>query len=127
MIRLDADQILYIESRGHTIIYHTEIGEYAERGSLKSAEEKLAQRHYYKCNNCYLVNLAHVERVNQLVVTVKGQALQLAVHGRKALWKPLLHIWEANNRRDTGYSEIVYCAGGVVGMCAVCKAAAPAL
>lgn len=39
MIRLDADQILYIESRGHTIIYHTEIGEYAERGSLKSAEE----------------------------------------------------------------------------------------
>lgn len=48
MIRLDADQILYIESRGHTIIYHTEIGEYAERGSLKSAEEKLAQRHYYK-------------------------------------------------------------------------------
>ncbi|MFR6372716.1 MAG: GHKL domain-containing protein [Subdoligranulum sp.] len=58
MIRLDADQILYIESRGHTIIYHTEIGEYAERGSLKSAEEKLAQRHYYKCNNCYLVNLA---------------------------------------------------------------------
>lgn len=30
MIRLDADQILYIESRGHTIIYHTEIGEYAE-------------------------------------------------------------------------------------------------
>ena len=27
MIRLDADQILYIESRGHTIIYHTEIGE----------------------------------------------------------------------------------------------------
>lgn len=31
MIRLDADQILYIESRGHTIIYHTEIGEYAER------------------------------------------------------------------------------------------------
>lgn len=43
MIRLDADQILYIESRGHTIIYHTEIGEYAERGSLKGAEEKLAQ------------------------------------------------------------------------------------
>ena len=60
MIRLDADQILYIESRGHTIIYHTEIGEYAERGSLKSAEEKLAQKHYYKCNNCYLVNLAHI-------------------------------------------------------------------
>ena len=27
----------------YTIIYHTEIGEYAERGSLKSAEEKLAQ------------------------------------------------------------------------------------
>lgn len=127
MIRLDADQILYIESRGHTIIYHTEIGEYAERGSLKSAEEKLAQRHYYKCNNCYLVNLAHVERVNQLVVTVKGRICKSAAHGRKALWKPLLHIWEANNRRDTGYSEIVYCAGGVVGMCAVCKAAAPAL
>lgn len=84
MIRLDADQILYIESRGHTIIYHTEIGEYAERGSLKSAEEKLAQRHYYKCNNCYLVNLAHVERVNQLVVTVKGQALQISRARKKS-------------------------------------------
>ena len=89
MIRLDADQILYIESRGHTIIYHTEIGEYAERGSLKSAEEKLAQRHYYKCNNCYLVNLAHVERVNQLVVTVKGQALQISRARKKSFMEAL--------------------------------------
>lgn len=89
MIRLDADQILYIESRGHTIIYHTEIGEYAERESLKSAEEKLAQRHYYKCNNCYLVNLAHVERVNQLVVTVKGQALQISRARKKSFMEAL--------------------------------------
>jgi len=85
----NADQILYIESRGHTIIYHTEIGEYAERGSLKSAEEKLAQRHYYKCNNCYLVNLAHVERVNQLVVTVKGQALQISRARKKSFMEAL--------------------------------------
>ena len=89
MIRLDADQILYIESRGHTIIYHTEVGEYAERGSLKGAEEKLAQRHYYKCNNCYLVNLAHVERVNQLVVTVKGQDLQISRARRKSFMEAL--------------------------------------
>jgi DNA-binding LytR/AlgR family response regulator len=40
MIRLDADQILYIESRGHTIIYHTEIGEYAERGSYTSGADE---------------------------------------------------------------------------------------
>ena len=89
MIRLDADQILYIESRGHTIIYHNEIGEYAARRSLKSVDEKLAQRHYYKCNNCYLVNLAHVERVNQLVVTVKGQALQISRARKKSFMEAL--------------------------------------
>ena len=82
-------QTRYCILKAAGIQLYTEIGEYAERGSLKSAEEKLAQRHYYKCNNCYLVNLAHVERVNQLVVTVKGQALQISRARKKSFMEAL--------------------------------------
>ena len=41
------------------------------------------------CINCYLVNLAHVERVNQLVVTVKGQALQISRARKKSFMEAL--------------------------------------
>ena len=71
------------------IISALEKSNYITEELTQSAEEKLAQRHYYKCNNCYLVNLAHVERVNQLVVTVKGQALQISRARKKSFMEAL--------------------------------------
>lgn len=80
MLRLDADRITYVESQGNDVIYHTLDGDYSARDSLKCVEEKLHGRPFYRCNNCYLVNLAQVEQVhkNQNTLMVGGAELQIS-------------------------------------------------
>lgn len=89
MLRLDVSKIIYLESQGHSVIYHTEDGDYTERSSLKQLEQKLEGRHFSRCNNCYLVNLARVEQVNQNVVTVSGRELQISRPRRKSFMEAL--------------------------------------
>ncbi|MBQ9165565.1 MAG: response regulator transcription factor [Oscillospiraceae bacterium] len=89
MLRLDTAKLLYIESQGHSVTYHTTEGTMSARGSLKSIEEKLVGRPFSRCNNCYLVNLAHVEKVDKNQVTVSGIELQMSRPRRKAFMEAL--------------------------------------
>lgn len=89
MIRLDASSISYIESQGHNVIYHTDHGDYTCRDSLKNLEEKLEGRHFSRCNSGYLVNLAHVERVEKNDVTVSGVVLPVSRPRKKGFMEDL--------------------------------------
>lgn len=89
MLRLDVSKISYMESQGHNVIYHTDEGDYLERNTLKNLEQKLEGRPFSRCNNCYLVNLARVERVDQNQVIVSGQALQISRPKRKSFMEAL--------------------------------------
>lgn len=89
MVRLDVATISYIESQGHNVVIHTKEEEIVSRDSLKNLEKKLAGRHFSRCNNCYLVNLALVERVDKNLVTVAGEELQISRTKRKAFMEEL--------------------------------------
>ena len=92
MIRLDAASIHYIESQGHNVTYHTAQGSYTCRDSLKSLEQKLAGRHFSRCNSGYLVNLAHVERVEKNDVTVSGVVLPISRPRKKGFMEDLANF-----------------------------------
>lgn len=83
MVRLELRQIYYIESQRHYIIVHSDAGEYSLIGTMKDMEERLRGDNFYRCNNCYLINLAHVESVNNTYVTVGGFSLQISRPRRK--------------------------------------------
>lgn len=89
MIRLDATQIHYIESRGHNITFHIRDNAYTIRDSLKNLEKKLQGKYFYRCNNCYLVNLRYVEGVNNNLVTVAGDILQISRPKKKGFMDEL--------------------------------------
>lgn len=89
MIRLDAATISYIESQGHNVVFHTKDEEIVSRDSLKNLEKKLQGRHFSRCNSCYLVNLAHVERVDKNLVTVAGEELQISRPKKKSFMEDL--------------------------------------
>ena len=57
---LDTADIYYLETHSRMLYYHTAKGEFAVRASLQSAEKQLAEYHFVRCNQCYLVNLAYV-------------------------------------------------------------------
>lgn len=63
MFKLDVSRILYIESRGHQMIYRTVDGEYEARGRLDDLEKELKPYGFFRSNRGYLVNLSRVAGV----------------------------------------------------------------
>lgn len=88
-MKLDTEDIYYIESQGHNLIYHTRNGEVKSRGVLKETEKVLEKQHFYRCNNGYLVNLEHVDGVCDGNVLVNGKELLIS-RPRKAEFMEVL-------------------------------------
>lgn len=85
LARLDVSDIVYVESIKHRITIHTLSGEYAFSGTLKAVELELAERGFFRSNNCYLVNLRHVTQVEQSACTmVNGDSLQVSRPRKRA-------------------------------------------
>lgn len=63
VLRLDLSHITYIESQLHSVMVHTEKGEYLTSGPLKKIEQLLEHKGFAKCHNAYLVNLRHAEGI----------------------------------------------------------------
>jgi DNA-binding LytR/AlgR family response regulator len=88
-IRLEVMELYYIESFGHRLILHSRNGDYTMIGTMKSMEKQLENYDFFRCNNSYIVNLAHVEGVQQNIVTVAGQELQVSRPKKKAFMDAL--------------------------------------
>ncbi len=73
------DDVYWIESFGHRLTYVTRTGNHeSTRNSLKEIEESLREDHFYRCNNSYLVNLAHVKGIKDGCAVVNGSLLQIS-------------------------------------------------
>lgn len=83
IVKLIPENVCYLESVGHHIIYHAHGKEYRQYGSLSSAEKKLKQYGFARCNSCYLVNLRDVTDVKGYTVTVGGTKLQISQPRKK--------------------------------------------
>ena len=70
--RVNIADIVYIESIKHRIVVHSTQREYSLVGSLTSMEDELADKDFFRSNNCYLVNLRHVTGVQQSSCAMQG-------------------------------------------------------
>ena len=82
LLRLTADRIRYVEVRGHHCAYHTDTSTYQQYQTMKAVEDALPKDRFARCNNFLLVNLAFVEKIEDLTVWVAGEALPIS-HPRK--------------------------------------------
>jgi len=89
MLRLDIAKISYIESQGHKIMIHTKDDIYNIQGTMKNMEEQLSKYNFFRCNNCYLINLRYVESVQLNVVMVAGEILQISRPRKKPFMEAL--------------------------------------
>ncbi|WP_294448849.1 LytTR family DNA-binding domain-containing protein [uncultured Gemmiger sp.] len=62
-VRVPVRSIRYVEVQQKRLCYHTELEDYTLRGTLKSAEEQLADFPFAKGNYWYIVNLAQVTEI----------------------------------------------------------------
>jgi len=64
--KVAVSEIKWIESEGHRLTYHTKQGNYESTiNSMKEIENALENCNFFRCNNCYLVNLAHVKGIKE--------------------------------------------------------------
>lgn len=80
---LETRQIYYIESQNRFLIYHTSKGDYSVKGTMKSAEEELADYNFVQCNHWFLVNLQYVSEINNGFVSIAGHKLEISRRKKK--------------------------------------------
>lgn len=87
---LSSRDILYVETRDRKLFYHTTRGCFAVRSSIQSAEALLGSLRFVRCNQCYLVNLRHVQSVQGDFVTVGRDRLEVSRRQRAAFLEAML-------------------------------------
>ena len=80
--KLDIGQIRYLESRGHTLVFHMKREELVSTGTMKEMEELLVPYGFCRCNKGYLVNLEYVDGIQDGCALV-GEERLLISRGRK--------------------------------------------
>lgn len=82
--KLDISRILFVESRDHELTFHTGGETVTSSLPMREAEERLGRYGFFRGNNSYLINLAHVEGVQDGCALVDGQGLRLSRPRRRA-------------------------------------------
>lgn len=93
VMRLGVSDIYYIESQGHDLIYHTKDGTPVSGSTMKAAEDVMAELDFFRINKCYLVNLEHVEGVQDKYAVVHGEHLLISRPRMKQFMQELTRYW----------------------------------
>ncbi len=96
ILRLDVSDIYYIESQGHNLFYHTSSGVHLSSGTMNAAEQQLNNYGFSRGNKSYLINLAHVDGIQDKCAQVKGELLQLSRPRHNAFLQDLTNYWGEN-------------------------------
>lgn len=91
--RIDVADIYYVESQNHTLIYHVVGKNIESSGSMKDAEDMLSEFDFCRGNKGYLINLAHVDSVQDSFAVVRGEKLLLSRPRRTAFMEALTNYW----------------------------------
>lgn len=78
MQKISTDDLWFAEVSGHYLFFHTKIGVFRQKASLKELEERLEGLSFKRCNNCYLVNLRYVDCVNKDDLSIGGEWLKIS-------------------------------------------------
>ena len=92
-VRFDAGDIYYVESRGHSMIYHTTSGDYESTSTMKEIEDSLSDKGFFRASKWYLINLAHVDSFRDTDVILAGNSLSVSRARKKELLEALTAYW----------------------------------
>ena len=91
--RFDISDIYFVESRGHSMIYHTTTGEYEAVSTMKETEDMLAESGFFRASKWYLVNLSHVEGFKDGYAILADTRLAVSRAKKKEFLEALTAYW----------------------------------
>ena len=93
VMRMELSDVYYVESEGHNLIYHTKEGSAVSSGTMKSVETAMEGMDFSRINKCYLVNLEHVDGVQDKYAIVHGDRLLISRPRIKQFMQELTRYW----------------------------------
>ena len=93
IIRLQVNQICYIESQGHNVVFHTVTGDYEVLDTIKELEQTLSEVNFFRGNKWYLVNLAYVVGTQDGFIKLDNAMLPLSRSRKKDFMAALTRYW----------------------------------
>ncbi len=91
-------EVCYIESMRHFITVWTDSRGYTFKSSLIDIEKKLPSELFFRCNNCYIVNLARVRKVTGNRISVDPYEVIVSRPREKAFTDALLNFYSRGGR-----------------------------
>lgn len=88
--RQKIEDIYYIESQNHSLIFHTKNGEYTAPGKISKMETILVPYGFCRIHSGYLTNLNYVEQYRDGFVTVGKDLLPVSRSRKKEFMESLL-------------------------------------
>lgn len=88
---VNINDIYYVETLNHYIVYHTVNGDVSFFGSLTDEEKRLPTDRFIRCNSGYLVNLSQVKKVQDGEVYVADTSLPISRNKKTAFMQSLLN------------------------------------
>ncbi|HSN08467.1 MAG TPA: LytTR family DNA-binding domain-containing protein [Hanamia sp.] len=77
-IRLNYQDILYIESLGDYVKYFTDSKFYLTHSTLKAVEEKMKTKHFMKVHRSYIVNLNKIKDIQDNSILIQGKVIPIS-------------------------------------------------
>ena len=72
LIKVDVNEIIYVEIFSHYLIYHLENREIKVRGTISEAENNLSNYYFSRISKSFLINLKHVINIKLDNVLLTG-------------------------------------------------------
>ncbi len=76
--RLIISDIYFVDVHSHKLTFHTKFDVINTRGSLNDIEKQLKPHYFSRCNQGYLVNLKHIQKIEDNIVYLEGHELTIS-------------------------------------------------
>ena len=121
MVRLNNDDILFIESMGDYVKFVTSDKKYITHNTIKNLEEKVNRQCFIKVHRSYIININKIDDIRENDLYIKGNEIPVSKAHKADVLKRLNIIWFfssteslcltafppqiTNNFSDTGYRD----------------------
>lgn len=85
MVKINVNSILYIETYKRDIIIHEGTNSHRFKISMKSMEDMLKGKNFFRCHTSYIINLQKIESLNKNVIYIKDKEIPVSKYLIKEL------------------------------------------
>lgn len=93
VVRLELNDIYYIESQGHQLIFYTKEGDFETSGAIKHYENDFKEEGFYRVHKGFIINLKYVQGINESFVVMKSTELPIGRTKKKGFLEALTKYW----------------------------------